>query len=117
MEQNVFEVHTSWKAIIPDVLMMFVFIGFITIWGKIAKIKSTKLIITDKTISATSGILKNNSLDSPLNKITSIKVEQSILGKIFKYGTIHINTPAGFYSFECIDNPEQVKDFILSKIN
>lgn len=117
MNDNIFEVHTSWKAIIPDVLLIFLFIGMFTIWGKITKIKTTKLIITDKTISAKSGLVGSNTLDSPINKITSIKVEQNLLGKIFNYGTIHINTPAGFYTFECLDNPNQIKDLIFNKMN
>lgn len=113
---NVFEIHTSWKALIPQIILCLFFVGFFTIWGKITKIKTTKLIITDKTISGKSGLLKSASLDSPINKITSIKVEQGLFGKLFNYGNLYINTPAGFYTFECLDNPNKIKDFIMNKM-
>lgn len=50
-------------------------------------------IISSNGISSSKGIIskKTNSIDTPA--IRSIKVQQSILGKIFNYGTIILESP------------------------
>ena len=116
MKDNDVVIKTSWFAIVPDILLCFVIIGFFRLPITVLKILTTKLTINNKFVSGKKGILKIEKLDSPINKITSVKVEQSFIGQLFKYGTININTAMGFFTFNCIDNPTQVKDYILSKM-
>lgn len=106
----------SWVAIVPDVLGFMLVIGLFTIWRKIAIILSTKLEITDTMIIGKKGIIKTESMESPINKVTSVKVNQGFFGKLFKYGDIYINTPSGEYSFQCLANAEEVKNYIVNKM-
>ena len=108
--------RTSWLAIIPDILLMCVLIGFITIWKKLIIILTTKLNIDDKIVSAKTGLINIQTLDSPINKVTSVKVEQSIFGKIFNYGNIYINTASGQFIFKCLNKPNDIKNYLVEKI-
>ena len=106
----------SWLAIVPDFIGIAFIVGLFTIWKKIGACISTKLEITDNLVIGKTGILKTESMESPINKITSVKVSQSIFGKLFKYGDLYINTPSGEYSFQCLANAEEVKKYIVNKM-
>ena len=108
--------RTSWKTIIPDCCMFFIIIGFFTIWKKIFKILTTKLEVTDDFVSGKIGLLHTEKMESPISKISSVKVEQSLWGKMLNYGNIYINTPAGQYTFDCIAEPDKFKDYLMSKM-
>ena len=107
---------TSWMAIVPDLLMFCIMIGMITIWSKLIKILTTKLEIDDKMVSGKTGLLKIQTLDSPINKVTSVKVNQSVFGRIFNYGDVYINTPAGNFIFNCLAKPNDVKKYLIDKM-
>lgn len=109
--------RTSWKTIIPDCLLFIFIIGLFTIWKKIFIILTTKLEITDTMVSGKIGLIHTETLDSPINKITSVKVEQKFWGKIFNYGNVYINTPAGNFDFRYMADPNKIKDYINSKLN
>ena len=107
---------TSWWAILPDLLLVCVVVGLFSLPKKILIILTTKLDIDDKFVSGKMGILKKITLDSPISKITSVKVDQSLIGRVLKYGTLYINTPSGNFEFQCISNPENIKKYILEKM-
>lgn len=105
----------SWKGVAPDCLLMLVGIGFFTIFAKIPKILCTSLTVTPKMVSGKTGVITKQSLDEPIKHITSVKVEQGALGRIFKYGTIKINTAAGSISFHYMSEPQKIKE-LISKV-
>ena len=107
---------TSWKTIIPDVILFAFVVGLFTIWKKIFRILTTKLEITDDIVSGKIGLIHTEVLESPIRQITSVKVNQSAIGKIFNYGDIYINTPAGSYEFCGMAEPNKVKDYLISKM-
>jgi uncharacterized membrane protein YdbT with pleckstrin-like domain len=51
---------------------------------------STELAFTNKRVIAKFGFIKRVTVELNINKIESIQVEQSILGRIFNYGSIVI---------------------------
>lgn len=105
---------TSWFALIKDVILCCVIVGFITFWKTLIVILTTKLEINENVVSGKIGLLRIQTLDSPVNKITSVKVDQSLLGRILNYGNVYINTPAGNFEFECMAKPNEIKKYLLS---
>ena len=67
-------------------------------------------------VSGKTGLLKIQTLDSPINKVTSVKVNQSLFGRIFNYGDVYINTPAGNFIFNCLAKPNDVKKYLIDKM-
>ena len=108
--------RTSWKTIIPDCLLFIFVIGLFTIWKKIFRILTTKLEITDNIVIGKTGLIHTETLESPIRQITSVKVNQSFIGKIFNYGDVFINTPAGSYAFYCMAEPNKIKDHLINKM-
>ncbi len=113
-ESLLIDTKPSAVILIPHICLMFFMVGFFTIWKPLFNMISTDIRITTKRISAKTGIFKVISMDSPINKVTSIKITQSFFGKIFNYGTICINVMNAWYYFDYIPDPEKIKEIIMS---
>jgi uncharacterized membrane protein YdbT with pleckstrin-like domain len=51
---------------------------------------SDEFVITDKRVIVKTGIISRRTLEMNLNKIESVNVDQSIMGRLLGYGTITI---------------------------
>ena len=103
-------------VIVKDIILMFIFIGFITVWGTLIKIFTTKLQFSNKKIHGKIGLLNTKELDTPLNKVNNISISQGLFGKIFNYGTINITSSSGAYNFPYISKPNDFKNALLNQI-
>lgn len=115
-ESLLIDTKPSAIILVPHVFLMLFLIGFFTIIKPILNLLSTNIRITTKRISAKTGILNVVSMDSPISKITGVKVTQSILGKFFNYGTICINVMNVWYYFDYIPDPEKIKEIIMEQV-
>ena len=111
-EKVILEARPTWIVIVPHLIAICVIIGLVTIWKAIAAVLTTRLTITNKRIEGKKGLFKTVKMDSRIGQITSVKVTQGIVGKIFNYGTLNINTAGGEYEFNYIKNPDNVKQTI-----
>jgi len=70
--------------------------------------------VTDRRLIDEWGILTHRSKENPLDKINDIVVEQTILGRIFGYGSISVQTAAtaGETIIEFVERPEDLKQTI-----
>jgi uncharacterized membrane protein YdbT with pleckstrin-like domain len=116
-EKVVYSAKVHWVTLIPHIFLMVVFIGFITLIPAIVRMFMTELVITNKKISGKTGLFKTMSMDSPLNKIQSIKVKQDIIGKILGYGDIIVTTASGEYNFKGIGKPNDFKHILNTQID
>lgn len=55
-------------------------------------------------------------MDSRLNKITGVRVEQGLFGKMFNYGTIRITTASEVFKFENISHPNEFRTVLNNQI-
>lgn len=107
----------TWVVIIPHLIAMCVIVGIFTIWKPLIAILTTKLQITNKRVEGKIGFLKIEKMDSRIEQITSVKITQSLTGRIFKYGTVDINTAGGNYEFQYMPNPEKIRQVINNSID
>ena len=49
-------------------------------------------IVTDRRVVRTEGVFSSSSFDAPLDKINNVFHEQSIMGRLFKYGRVGLET-------------------------
>lgn len=119
MEENVIkEAKTTYWILVRDAILMIFFVGFLLIiLDFINYILGQKLDFTNKQVRGKIGILNTKRLNSPLNKINNAGVNQTLLGKIFNYGTICINTSSANYEFRYISNPNEFADSLNKQID
>lgn len=68
--------------------------------------KTTELAITTKRVIAKVGLIRRNTVELNHSKVESFNIDQSILGRIFGFGTLTINgTGGGKTPIPNIDSP------------
>ena len=93
---------TRHMSIASSIIGMAIFI-FIT--TAIAKI-STEFAVTSKRVIVKKGLISRTTIELNHNKVESINVHQSILGRIFGFGTLVVNgTGGGKTTILSVDSP------------
>lgn len=103
-------------TLFKDFFACVILVGLVWIPRDIIKYTTTKLEITNKKIKGKTGLVNTEELDSPLNKINSVKVEQGIFGKLFNYGKIIITTSSSVFEFDYINKPNEIKAIINNQV-
>ena len=74
------------------------------------KLYTTEMVITNKRVICRKGIISVKTEELKNNKIESIEIKQSILGRIFGYATIWFSgTGTSKVKFEGVDDPWAIK--------
>ncbi|MEF3275731.1 MAG: PH domain-containing protein [Chloroflexus sp.] len=72
---------------------------------------SEQVIITDRRVLQVRGVFNKRVIDSSLEKINDIELRQSLLGRIFNFGTIEILTASGGEGANVMDRIEAPLEF------
>jgi len=79
---------------------------------------STELAITSKRVIAKMGLIRRNTVELNHSKVESFNVDQSILGRIFGFGTLIINgTGGGKTPIPSIDSPLEFRRNAMEAID
>ncbi|MDV3854085.1 hypothetical protein CMT56_15510 [Elizabethkingia anophelis] len=78
---------------------------------RILQLRFTKIFVTKKYLTITTGIINKTTVDISLYRIEGKKVYQSLLGRIFNFGRVYVSTGEITKSF-VIANPKEFKDSI-----
>ena len=84
------------------VTLLALLIGYIYVW---LVSKNTEYYITSKRLIVKKGIVQRNTSELRLVKCEGVMVEQSMLGRLFNYGTIKITTGEVVNTYQFIASP------------
>ena len=131
-ETLVYETHVSWITYVPGLLVFMVAVlvfiagGEILAWSLWTAIVAgvilalalwllfaawfhrwtTEIAITNRRIIHKSGFIRRDTIEMSVEKVESVDVNQSLLGRLFDYGDIVVRgTGAGLAPFREIDAP------------
>ena len=95
-----FEAKISWLSqfwgfVLAILLIHTIVMPILLIAVSVARILTTKLVGTNKRILGKTGVIRRNSVDLPLNKVESVTLKQSIMGRIFQYGSVVVHGTGG----------------------
>jgi uncharacterized membrane protein YdbT with pleckstrin-like domain len=65
---------------------------------------TTEIAVTDKRIIFKRGFIRRQTAEMSVDKATTVDVNQSIGGRIFDYGSIHIHAAGGAGAIERLDH-------------
>ena len=143
-EEVVYKANMHWFIFVPSVLTfiiglslffieggdqdskaMFTLGGFIIVlmafWSFIKALiqkVSTELAVTSKRVIAKIGFIRRDTVELNHNQVESFHVNQSILGRIFGFGTIIINgTGGGKTPIPNIDSPLEFRRNAMETID
>ncbi len=95
-ERLIYEGKQSWLAeavpILLGLLTLPIFgLGLIFLLPVLVRHFTTELAITDKRVIAKFGLISRKTIEINIKKIESVQVVQSILGRLFGYGSIIVS--------------------------
>lgn len=77
------------------------------------KINSSIYCITNKRIIIKTGFVNRNSIDIPLSRVAGVNLNQSVVGRIFNFGSISINGFGGdIGKAYLLNNPLEFKKYL-----
>ncbi len=106
----------AWWWIVALVGFILLLIPITTGTRDILNWTNHQFIITNHRVMQLSGIFNKSVIDSSLEKVNDIKMNQSAMGRMFGYGDIEILTASelGVNLFKKIDNPLKFKNALIN---
>lgn len=80
------------RIIVPAVLLGAALVAWFPAFLRRA---TTELAVTDKRIVFKTGLLRRHTIEMNMDKVESVNVDQSILGRVCGYGTVTIHGTGG----------------------
>ena len=74
-----------------------------------------RIVVTDKRFMLTSGVFETKVAMMPISKVTDLTYERSVLGRMFGFGTLVVESAGQIQALnriEYLPNPEEVYDAI-----
>ncbi len=98
----------------PLVLLFYLFPLALLLWEILVR-QNREYILTDHRVVKQEGVFAISSFDASLDKINNVFHEQSLLGRIFKYGDVGLETASeqGTTVFYQIPDPVAFKNCIV----
>jgi uncharacterized membrane protein YdbT with pleckstrin-like domain len=76
---------------------------------------TTEIAITDRRIILKRGFIRRNTIEMHLDKVESVDVDQSILGRILNYGDLTVRgVGIGLEPLKGIDNPIEFRNHVTA---
>ncbi len=84
------------------------------LWEVLARHRR-EYVVTNRRVVKQEGVLSITSFDAPLDKINNVFHEQSLLGRLFRYGNVGLETASeqGTMMFCSIPDPVEFKNCIV----
>jgi uncharacterized membrane protein YdbT with pleckstrin-like domain len=75
---------------------------------------STEIAVTDRRIIYKRGLIQRHTIEINMDKVESVDVDQSILGRLFDYGTITVRgTGEGIEPLRNISTPIALRNAVM----
>jgi uncharacterized membrane protein YdbT with pleckstrin-like domain len=96
-------------------MLLLILIPLSVLFWEMLVRKHREFIITDRRVVRNEGVFSVSSFDAPLDKINNVFHEQTLLGRIFRYGKVGLETASeqGTTIFDLIPNPVEFKNCIV----
>lgn len=97
----------SFSSVGNFIFILFLIFAVVFTLVKIIRATGIELAATDKVLAGRYG---NDAMCVPLEKIENFAIYKNLIGKIFKFGTVHIGTPSITMKFPYISEPEKFRN-------
>jgi uncharacterized membrane protein YdbT with pleckstrin-like domain len=78
--------------------------------------RMTELSVTNHRVIYKTGFIRRNTVEMNMDKVETVNVDQSILGRILGYGTIHVlGTGQGIQGLRRIGSPISLRNAITAR--
>jgi uncharacterized membrane protein YdbT with pleckstrin-like domain len=116
-ENIMFRTRLSTVIYVVPAIASIMILPLLWLGWRIIERKTSEFVVTDKRITVHVGVISSRSFELLLQKVESIGVEQGLLGKVMKSGSIVINGTGGSKEiFHDVENPFELRKAVLEQI-
>jgi uncharacterized membrane protein YdbT with pleckstrin-like domain len=91
-------------------------VGLVSLIGAWFRRWTTELAVTDRRIIFKRGFIRRHSMEMNMDKVESVDVDQSVLGRILDYGDIIVRgTGSGLEPLKGIDSPIEFRNHVTAR--
>jgi uncharacterized membrane protein YdbT with pleckstrin-like domain len=77
---------------------------------------TTEIAVTNRRIIYKRGFIRRHTIEMNMDKIESVDVDQSIMGRLFDYGTVTVHgTGIGIEPLDQIDSPIEFRNSVTAR--
>jgi uncharacterized membrane protein YdbT with pleckstrin-like domain len=77
---------------------------------------TTELAVTDRRVIFKRGLVRRHTVEMNMDKVESVDVDQSVLGRIFNYGDVTVRgTGASIEPLRLIDDPLAFRSCVTAR--
>ena len=77
---------------------------------------TTELAVTDLRVIYKTGFIRRDTVEMNMDKVETVKIDQSVLGRLLDYGTLHVlGTGRGIEHLHAIACPIEVRNAIIAR--
>src|SRR5262249_5051227 len=78
--------------------------------------RTTEIAVTDRRVIYKTGLIRRHTTEMNMDKVESVLVDQSVIGRLLNYGTIHVRgTGVGIENLHYISSPISFRNTVLAK--
>jgi uncharacterized membrane protein YdbT with pleckstrin-like domain len=105
------------SAILPLGLIAIGALGAIVAWFRAwLRRMTTELAVTDRRVIFKRGLVRRHTVEMNMDKVESVDVDQSVLGRIFNYGDVTVRgTGASIEPLRLIDDPLAFRSCVTAR--
>lgn len=104
-------------VILVIIFSLFCLTALIKAIGSTIALVTNELGLTNKRLIGKVGKVSIKAMDMPLNKVQNIMVSYGLLGRIFGYGNMMVNTAGGVFVFYSVVAPDAFKNIVMEQID
>jgi uncharacterized membrane protein YdbT with pleckstrin-like domain len=98
--------------ILAAILAVAAFVSFVRAWFRRW---TTEIAVTDRRVILKRGFIRRHTVEMNMQKVESVDVDQTRLGRIFDYGSVTIRgTGSSFESLRMVDAPLKLRTCITA---
>lgn len=102
------------QLVICSILLFFAIFRFVT---DFIYFFSTELAVTDQRIISKFGFIRRRTFELNLNRVTSLNVQQTVLGRLLNYGDIFVQGMGGIsIPVPAITDPLTFRKWVLREV-
>jgi uncharacterized membrane protein YdbT with pleckstrin-like domain len=77
---------------------------------------TTEIAVTDRRIIYKRGFIRRHTIEMNMEKVESVDVNQSLLGRVFGYGDVLVRgTGVGFEPLQMIESPIELRNAVTAR--
>jgi membrane protein YdbS with pleckstrin-like domain len=94
----------------PVIALVLLVVGVVIVLSAAIRRSTTELVLTNRRIITKRGLVARNTVEMNLNKVESLHVDQSLMGRLFNYGDVTVvGTGASLEPLRGISSPLELR--------